>query len=118
MPSRLDAAGVAEEIAADFKLKQNTNHAVTKNRSFEHYARLLFARALALRGDPTRQLKDGGGLQSLAILEPQKTQLRGLFASLARAKARAGRRRCLRAGSDEGMGRRSRIRACSCSVYL
>lgn len=35
---RLDAAEVAEEILADFKSKQNTEHAVTKDRSFEHYA--------------------------------------------------------------------------------
>lgn len=39
--NRLDAAEVAEEIAADFKSKQNTNHAVKKDRSFEHYARIL-----------------------------------------------------------------------------
>jgi len=38
--SRLDAAEVAEEIVADYKSKQNTSHALTKDRSFEHYARL------------------------------------------------------------------------------
>jgi hypothetical protein len=35
---RLDAAEVAEEILADFKSKQNTQDAITKERSFEHYA--------------------------------------------------------------------------------
>jgi hypothetical protein len=39
--SRLDAAEVAEEILADYKSKQNTNHAAEKSRSFEHYAHLL-----------------------------------------------------------------------------
>lgn len=39
--SRLDAAEVAEEILADYRSKQNTNHAAEKSRSFEHYAHLL-----------------------------------------------------------------------------
>lgn len=39
--ARLDASEVAEEILAEFKSKQNTKHAVQKDRSFEHYARLL-----------------------------------------------------------------------------
>lgn len=38
--ARLDAAEVAEEIYDKIKAKQNDNHAVTKDRSFEHYARL------------------------------------------------------------------------------
>lgn len=38
--NRLDAAEVAEEILADFRAKQNTNHAAQKDRSFEHYARV------------------------------------------------------------------------------
>ncbi len=38
---RLEAAEVAEEILAGFKSKQNTNRAVVRDRSFEHYARLL-----------------------------------------------------------------------------
>mgnify|MGYP002628343987 CR=1 FL=1 len=38
--NRLEAAEVAEEVMATFKSKQNTNHAATKNRSFEHYARV------------------------------------------------------------------------------
>lgn len=37
---RLDAAEVAEEILADYRTKQNTNHATQKDRSFEHYARV------------------------------------------------------------------------------
>ena len=49
--NRLDAAEVAEEIVADLKSKQNTSHAVTKDRSFEHYARLL--------SDMTRVQKKG-----------------------------------------------------------
>ncbi|MBM1222538.1 phage integrase SAM-like domain-containing protein [Ponticoccus sp. SC2-23] len=39
--TRLEAAEVAEEIVASYKSKQNTSHAVTKERSFEHYAKLL-----------------------------------------------------------------------------
>lgn len=35
---RLDAAQVAEEILDDFKSKRKTNHAATKDRSFEHFA--------------------------------------------------------------------------------
>ena len=38
--NRLTAADVAEEIPADLKAKRNTDHAVTKDRSFEHYARI------------------------------------------------------------------------------
>jgi hypothetical protein len=38
--NRLDAAEVAEEILADYRAKQNTNHAAQKDRSFEHYARV------------------------------------------------------------------------------
>lgn len=37
---RLDAAEVAEEVLADYRAKQNTNHAAQKDRSFEHYAAL------------------------------------------------------------------------------
>lgn len=39
--SRLDAAEVAEEILADVKSKQNTNHAEERSRSFERYAHVL-----------------------------------------------------------------------------
>lgn len=49
--NRLDAAEVAEEIVADLQSKQNTAHAVTKDRSFEYYARLL--------SDMTRVQKKG-----------------------------------------------------------
>ena len=39
--SRLEAAEVAEEIVEAYKKKQNAAHAVTKDRSFDHYAKLL-----------------------------------------------------------------------------
>jgi hypothetical protein len=39
--NRIEAAEVAEEIVETYKKKQNSAHAVTKERSFEHYARLL-----------------------------------------------------------------------------
>jgi len=39
--SRLDAAEVAEEIVAAYLSKQTNDHAVAKDRSFEHYAKLL-----------------------------------------------------------------------------
>lgn len=39
--TRLDAAEVAEEIVAAYLSKQNNEHAVRKERSFEHYAKLL-----------------------------------------------------------------------------
>lgn len=39
--TRLDAAEVAEEIVAAYLSKQNNDHAVRKERSFEHYAKLL-----------------------------------------------------------------------------
>ncbi|GAB4267803.1 MAG: hypothetical protein Kow0013_18120 [Pararhodobacter sp.] len=38
--NRLQAMDVAEEILADLKAKTNTNHAASKDRSFEHYARV------------------------------------------------------------------------------
>ena len=38
--NRLAAADVAEEILADLKAKRDTKHAVAKDRSFEHYARI------------------------------------------------------------------------------
>lgn len=38
--NRLQAMDVAEEILADLKAKTNTNHAVSKDRSFEQYARV------------------------------------------------------------------------------
>lgn len=39
--NRIEAAEVAEEILDTYKKKQNTAHAVSKNRSFEHYAKML-----------------------------------------------------------------------------
>ena len=39
--TRLDAAEVAEEIVATYLSKQNSDHAARKERSFEHYAKLL-----------------------------------------------------------------------------
>lgn len=39
--NRIEAAEVAEEIVETYKKKQNSSHAVSKNRSFEHYAKLL-----------------------------------------------------------------------------
>ena len=39
--TRLDAAEVAEEIVAAYLSKQNNDHAARKERSFEHYAKLL-----------------------------------------------------------------------------
>ena len=39
--SRIEAAEVAEEILETYKKKQNSAHAVSKDRSFEHYAKLL-----------------------------------------------------------------------------
>ena len=39
--NRIEAAEVAEEIVETYKKKQNSAYAVTKERSFEHYARLL-----------------------------------------------------------------------------
>jgi len=39
--NRIEAAEVAEEIVDTYKKKQNSSHAVSKDRSFEHYAKLL-----------------------------------------------------------------------------
>ena len=39
--NRIEAAEVAEEILETYKSKQNTSHAVSKERSFEHYAKML-----------------------------------------------------------------------------
>lgn len=39
--NRIEAAEVAEEIVDRYKKKQNTAHASLKERSFEHYAKLL-----------------------------------------------------------------------------
>lgn len=39
--NRIEAAEVAEEIVEAYKKKQNAAHAVTKDRSFDHYAKLL-----------------------------------------------------------------------------
>ena len=39
--NRIEAAEVAEEIVETYKKKQNSSHAVSKDRSFEHYAKLL-----------------------------------------------------------------------------
>jgi hypothetical protein len=39
--NRIEAAEVAEEILETYKSKQNTSHAVNKERSFEHYAKML-----------------------------------------------------------------------------
>ena len=39
--NRIEAAEVAEEILETFKSKQNSSHAVSKDRSFEHYAKML-----------------------------------------------------------------------------
>ena len=39
--NRIEAAEVAEEIVETYKKKQNSAHAVSKDRSFEHYAKLL-----------------------------------------------------------------------------
>ena len=39
--NRIEAAEVAEEILETYKKKQNSAHAVSKDRSFEHYAKLL-----------------------------------------------------------------------------
>ena len=38
---RIEAADVAEEILETFKSKQNSAHAVSRDRSFEHYGKLL-----------------------------------------------------------------------------
>ena len=39
--NRIEAAEVAEEIVDTYKKKQNSSHAASKDRSFEHYAKLL-----------------------------------------------------------------------------
>jgi hypothetical protein len=39
--NRIEAAEVAEEIVEAYKKKQNPSHAVSKDRSFEHYAKIL-----------------------------------------------------------------------------
>ena len=39
--NRIEAAEVAEEILETYKSKQNTSYAVSKERSFEHYAKML-----------------------------------------------------------------------------
>jgi ribosomal protein S17E len=39
--NRIEAAEVAEEIVEAYKKKQNAAHAVTMDRSFDHYAKLL-----------------------------------------------------------------------------
>ena len=39
--TRIEAAEVAEEIVETYKKKQNSAHAVSKDRSFEHYAKML-----------------------------------------------------------------------------
>ena len=39
--NRIEAAEVAEEIVETYKQKQNSSHAVSKDRSFEHYAKML-----------------------------------------------------------------------------
>lgn len=39
--NRIEAAEVAEEIIETYKKKQNSSHAVSKDRSFEHYAKML-----------------------------------------------------------------------------
>ena len=39
--NRIEAAEVAEGIVETYKKKQNSAHAVSKDRSFEHYAKLL-----------------------------------------------------------------------------
>jgi hypothetical protein len=41
--NRIEAVEVAEEIVETYKKKQNSAHAVSKDRSFEHYAKLLSA---------------------------------------------------------------------------
>ena len=41
--NRIEAAEVAEEIVEAYKKKQNAAHAVTMDRSFDHYAKLLNA---------------------------------------------------------------------------
>ena len=39
--NRIEAAEVAEEIVETYKKKQNSSHAVSKDRSFERYAKML-----------------------------------------------------------------------------
>ena len=39
--NRIEATEVAEEIVETYKKKQNSAHAVSKDRSFEHYAKML-----------------------------------------------------------------------------
>ena len=39
--NRIEASEVAEEIVDTYKKKQNTAHAVSRERSFEHYAKML-----------------------------------------------------------------------------
>jgi len=39
--TRIEAADAAEEILDTYKKKQNSSHAVSRDRSFEHYAKLL-----------------------------------------------------------------------------
>jgi hypothetical protein len=39
--NRIEAAEVAEEIVETYKKKQNSAHAVSRDRSFEHYAKML-----------------------------------------------------------------------------
>lgn len=51
---RLNAIEVAEELLQDFKSKQNSDHAPTKDRSFEHYAR-VYTKMLTVQAKTKRQ---------------------------------------------------------------
>jgi hypothetical protein len=48
--NRIEAAEVAEEIVETYKKKQNSAHAVSRDRSFEHYAKILEQHNAAKRG--------------------------------------------------------------------
>jgi len=54
--NRLDAAEVAEEILANFKSKQDTKHAAQKDRSFEHFAKVLTQiNKVKAKGNPNKR---------------------------------------------------------------
>ena len=55
--NRIEAAEVAEEIVETYKKKQNSSHAVSKDRSFERYAKMLseITKQKAIADDAHRQ---------------------------------------------------------------
>jgi hypothetical protein len=48
--NRIDATGAAHEILESYNKKQNAAHAVSRDRSFEHYAKILIQHNAAKRG--------------------------------------------------------------------